>query len=77
MFFMLKRLASFEGGIRPGREAAFDGYVNEKRVPPWTHFPGALGFEVLREVEAEEGSHRYPTALSVAYPDMAAPGWPP
>jgi antibiotic biosynthesis monooxygenase (ABM) superfamily enzyme len=69
---MLKRHAFFEGAIRPGREAAFEAYVNEKLVPLWTKFPGALNVEVLREVEAEDGSHRYPMVLSTTYPDLPA-----
>ena len=69
---MLKRFAFFEGAIRPGCEAAFDAYVNERLVPLWTRFPGATRVEILRESEAEEGSHRYPMALAVTYPDRAA-----
>jgi len=69
---MLKRLAFFEGAIRSGREAAFDAYVNEKLAPLWTRFPKALTIEVLREVEAEDGSHRYPMVLCTSYPDLAA-----
>ncbi len=69
---MFKRLAFFEGAIRSGREAAFDAYVNERLVPLWTRFPKALRVEVLREVEAEDGSHRYPMVLSIAYPDRGA-----
>ena len=69
---MIKRFAFFEGAIKPGCETAFDAYVNEKLVPLWTRFPGALRVEVLREVEAEDGSHRYPMALATTYPDKAA-----
>ena len=69
---MLKRLAFFEGAIRPGREAAFDAYVNQRLVPLWTRFPRALKVEVLREAEAEDGSHRYPMVLCTTYPDRAA-----
>jgi antibiotic biosynthesis monooxygenase (ABM) superfamily enzyme len=69
---MLKRLAFFEGAIRPGREAAFEAYVTEKLVPLWTRFPGALNVEVLREIEAEDGSHRYPMALAITYADASA-----
>ena len=69
---MFKRLAFFEGAIRPGREAAFDAYVNQRLVPLWTRFPKALRVEVLREVEAEDGSHRYPMVLCIAYPDRKA-----
>ena len=69
---MLKRLAFFEGAIKPGCEAAFDAYVNERLIPLWTRFPGALGVEILREVEADDGAHRYPMVLAVGYPDAAA-----
>ena len=69
---MFKRLAFFEGAIRPGREAAFDAYVNERLVPLWTRFPKALRIEVPREVEAEDGAHRYPMVLSTAHPDRGA-----
>ena len=69
---MFKGHAFFEGAIRPGCEASLDAYVNEKLVPLWTKFPGALNVEVLREVEAEEGSHRYPMVLAITYPDLPA-----
>jgi len=69
---MLKRHAFFEGAILPGCERAFEAYVNEKLVPLWTKFPGALNVEVLREVEAEDGSHRYPMVLAITYPDLPA-----
>ena len=69
---MLKRLAFFEGAIRPGREADLDAYVTEKLVPLWTRFPKAVRVEVLREVDAEDGSHRYPMVLEITYPDRAA-----
>lgn len=69
---MFKRLALFEGAIRSGREAEFDAYVNDRLAPLWRRFPNALRVEVLREVEAEDGSHRYPMVLEIAYPDRAA-----
>ena len=56
---MIKRLAFFEGAIRPGRAAESDTYVSERLVPRWRKFPKAVRIEVLREVEAENGSHRY------------------
>ncbi len=69
---MIKRLAFFEGVIRPGREAEFDDYVTQKLVPLWLRFPKAVRVEVLREVEAEDGSHGYPMVLEITYPDRAA-----
>jgi len=69
---MFKRLAFFEGAIRAGREAEFDAYIQERLVPLWTQFPGATRVEILREVEAEDGSHRYPLVLQTTYPSRAA-----
>eukprot|EP01037_Dinobryon_pediforme_P014901 gene14901-15038_t len=69
---MFKRLAFFEGAILPGREAEFDAYISERLVPLWTQFPRALRVETMREVEAEDGSHRYPLVLEISYPDKQA-----
>ena len=64
---MFKRLAFFEGAIARGRELEFDAYIKERLVPLWTRFPGAARVEILREVEAEDGSHRYPLVLQTTY----------
>ena len=64
---MFKRLAFFEGAIAHGREAEFDAYIKERLVPLWTRFPGATRVEILREVEAEDDSHRYPLVLQTTY----------
>ena len=64
---MFKRLAFFEGSIAHGREAEFDAYINEHLVPLWTRFPGAVRVEIMREVEAEDTSHRYPLVLQTTY----------
>jgi hypothetical protein len=64
---MFKRLAFFEGAIARGREAEFDAYIKERLVPLWTRFPGATRVEILREVEVEDGAHRYPLVLQTTY----------
>lgn len=69
---MIKRVAFFEGAVRPGREAEFDTYVKEKLAPIWRRFPKAVRVEILREVEAEDGAHRYPMVLEITYPDRAS-----
>ena len=69
---MFKRLAFFEGSIAPGREADFDAYIKERLVPLWTRFPGAVQVETLREVEAEDGAHRYPLVLQTTYRSRGA-----
>lgn len=69
---MLMRCAFFEGKICPGREQEFDVFVREQLVPLWTQFPTAQNVHVLREVEAEDGSHRYPMILQITYPSREA-----
>lgn len=69
---MMIRCAFFEGRIATGREQEFDAFVHERLVPLWTRFPGAQRVEVLREVQAEDGSHRYPMVLQTVYPSQAA-----
>ena len=69
---MLVRAAFFEGAIQPGREAEFDAYVAQKLAPLWRQFPHAFRVDILREVEADEGAHRYPLVLQISYPNRAA-----
>jgi hypothetical protein len=69
---MLTRLAFLEGKIRPGREGEFDRYMNETLLPIWRQTPHALRVEVMREVEADDGAHRFPMVLQITYPDREA-----
>jgi len=69
---MYKRLAFFEGHIKDGQDAAFDAYIAAHLLPLWRQFPGVTRVEILREVEAEDGSHRYPLVLQTTYPDREA-----
>jgi hypothetical protein len=68
---MFTRLALFEGEIRSGHEADFDRYVRETLLPIWrqTH---ALRVKLMREVEADDGAHRFPMVLQIVYPDRKA-----
>jgi hypothetical protein len=69
---MLKRLAFFEGQIRSGCEAEFDADVNERLLPLWRQFPGSAAIEILREIDAADGGHRYPMVLAISFPDANA-----
>jgi hypothetical protein len=69
---MLTRLAFFEGKIQSGRDADFERYVRETLLPIWRQTPHALRVEVMREVEADDGAHRFPMVLLIAYPDREA-----
>ncbi len=69
---MLMRLAFFEGGIRLGCEDQFEDYVKTKLLPIWRQTPCAVRVDVLREVEADDGAHRFPIVLEIGYPDRNA-----
>lgn len=65
---MVIRCAYFEGFIHQGKEEEFWNVVETRLVPLWTKFPSAQSVRVFREVDAEDGSHRYPMILQIAYP---------
>jgi hypothetical protein len=69
---MLVRIAYFEGTVRPGCEADFDRYVRETLLPIWRRTPNAMRVEVMRETGADDGAHRFPLILQIAYADSAA-----
>jgi hypothetical protein len=68
---MLTRPAFFEGTIRSGREADFDGTFG-RRWCIWRQTLHALRVEVMREVEADDDAHRFPMVLQIAYPNRRA-----
>jgi hypothetical protein len=63
---MFIRLAFFEGVMRLGRETDFDRPYCRRETPH------ALHVEIMREVEADDGAHRLPLVLQIAYPDRTA-----
>ena len=69
---MITRYALFEGKIHAGRETEFREFVQQRLVPLWVRFPGALEIRVTYEVSRDEGSGSYPLVLAVSYPDVAA-----
>ena len=69
---MLKRIAFFEGTIKPGREREFHAYVRERLVPLWSRFPGAVSVSTLSEIERDDWRAPCPLVLEIVYPDRAA-----
>ena len=69
---MITRYALFEGEIHAGRETEFRQFVQERLVPLWVRFPGALEVRVTFEVFRDDGAAGYPLVLAVSYPDIAA-----
>ena len=69
---MITRYALFEGEIHPGRETQFRDFVQQRLVPLWVRFPGALEVRVTFEVSRDDGAASYPLVLAVSYPDLAA-----
>jgi antibiotic biosynthesis monooxygenase (ABM) superfamily enzyme len=69
---MFIRCAFFRGRVRPGHEAAFTRYVEERLVPLWRRFPGAQEVRVLRQLESDQDHSRYEMVLEIRYPSREA-----
>lgn len=69
---MFMRCAFFRGSVKPGREAEFTAYIDEKLVPMWKQFPGAVEVRVLRQVECDLDDPRYELVLAIRYPSREA-----
>jgi hypothetical protein len=66
------RLAFFEGRIKPGQEAAFHAYANERLVPLWTSFPHLISFRMRTGGESDDGAPPYVLILEFTYPTREA-----
>lgn len=66
---MLVRQALFQGTIRPGREAEFHAYVEERLLPLWKRYPGVREIRVLHEMDRDEGLPGVPLALTMTFED--------
>lgn len=69
---MYIRCAFFKGTIKPGCREAFDAYVNDKLVPIWTRFPGAMEVRVMRQLECDVTSEPIEMVLAIRYPSLEA-----
>jgi antibiotic biosynthesis monooxygenase (ABM) superfamily enzyme len=69
---MFIRCAFFEGRVKPGSEADFSKFVQDRLVPLWTQFPGAEEVRVLRQHASDTDNPHYAMVLSIRYPNMAA-----
>lgn len=69
---MITRYALFEGTVRDGRVAEFRQAVQEKILPIWKQFPGAVEVRVTFSDDRDEGAPEFPLILAISYPDMAA-----
>jgi hypothetical protein len=69
---MFIRCAFFRGHVRPGQEAAFSRYIEERLVPLWTRFPGAEEVRVLRQIESDVSDPHLEMVLSIRYPSREA-----
>jgi antibiotic biosynthesis monooxygenase (ABM) superfamily enzyme len=69
---MFIRCAFFEGKVKPGCDAAFATFVNDRLVPLWTKFPGATEVRVLRQQESDTDNPHYAMVLAIKYPSRAA-----
>jgi hypothetical protein len=69
---MITRYALFEGSIKDGQTDAFQGFVNDRLIPLWKQFEGALEVRVMFSVERDEGAPEFPLVLAITYPDRDA-----
>jgi antibiotic biosynthesis monooxygenase (ABM) superfamily enzyme len=69
---MFVRCAFFKGRVAPGQEDAFHSYVEERMMPLWAAFPGALEVRVLREVETDSEGTRLPLVMAMRFPTRQA-----
>jgi len=69
---MFIRCAFFKGTIKPGCREAFDRYVDEKLVPIWTRFPGAMEVRVMRPLECDVTNEPIEMVLAIRYPSREA-----
>jgi hypothetical protein len=68
---MLTRCAYFEGQIHEGKAELFDRFVEERLMPLWGQFPGAIDVRVLRDVTSDPHASPLRMVLEIDYPDMA------
>lgn len=68
---MITRYALFEGTVKEGQTPAFRKFVNEKLVPLWTQFDGAVEVRVMFGEDRDEGAPEFPLILAISYEDTA------
>lgn len=66
------RCAFFEGRVKPGFEADFTAFVQDRLVPLWRQFPGAQEVRVLRQQQADVSEPYYEMVLCIGYPSLEA-----
>lgn len=71
---MIVRQAFFEGTIHAGREAEFRAFVEERLMPLWRLFPGALDVRVLFAEARDEGAPPFALSLAMTFESEEALG---
>lgn len=66
------RMAFFEGALKPGREADFHRYAQERLVPLWTRFPELVSFRMRANGASDDGAYPFVLVLEFTYPSRAA-----
>lgn len=69
---MITRYALFEGTVMDGRTGAFRQAVEDRLMPLWRQFPGAVEVRVMFGEERDPGAPEFPLMLGISYPDRAA-----
>lgn len=71
---MIVRQAFFEGTIHAGREAEFRVFVEERLMPLWRLFPGALEVRVLFAEARDQGAPPFALSLAMTFESEEALG---
>lgn len=69
---MITRYAIFIGQVRPGQEAGFRAFVENRLAPLWRQFEGAATVRVEYGMDQDPAGPEIPLMLAITYPDRAA-----
>jgi len=68
---MFVRCAFFKGTIKAGMEEAFHAHWREHVLPHWRAFPHLLELRVMRDVDSDDGTSRFPLVMAMKFAERA------
>ena len=68
---MFVRCAYFKGAIKPGMEETFHAHWREHVLPHWRAFPHLLELRVMRDVESDDDTSRFPLVMAMKFAERA------
>jgi protein-disulfide isomerase-like protein with CxxC motif len=64
---MFVRCAFFKGTIKAGMEEAFHAHWRDHVLPHWRAFPHVLEVRVMRDVESDDDTSRFPLVMAMKF----------